>query len=81
MGLNISPSIWPSDINAILNCLKTRNIVKQSWMIFYCLLNQKFSYHKIRKLTKGIINKQFENIPREVSYLGQICITWKMRYL
>ena len=36
MGLNISPSIWQSYINAICS------IVKQSWMIFYCLPHQKF---------------------------------------
>ena len=28
MGLNISPSIWQSYINAILECLQSRNIVK-----------------------------------------------------
>ena len=35
MGLNISPSIWQSYINTILECLQSRNIVKQLWMI-YC---------------------------------------------
>ena len=29
MGLNISPSIWQSYINAILDCLQSRNIVRQ----------------------------------------------------
>ena len=41
MGLNISPSIWQSYINVILNCLEARNTVKQLWMILYCLLHQK----------------------------------------
>ena len=41
MGLNISPSIWQSYVNAILDCLHVKNTVKQSWMTFYCLLHQK----------------------------------------
>ena len=40
MGLNISPSIWQSYINAILDCPQSRKyIVKQSQMIFYYLLH------------------------------------------
>ena len=38
MGLNISPAIWQSYINAILGCLQSRNIVRQLWMIYYYLL-------------------------------------------
>ena len=34
MGLNISPSIWQSYINAILDGLQSRNIVKHSWTIY-----------------------------------------------
>ena len=41
MGLNISPSIWQSYINAILNFLQSKSTVKQSWTIFYCLLHQR----------------------------------------
>ena len=35
MCLNISAAIWQSYINAILDCLQSRNIVRSSWMI-YC---------------------------------------------
>ena len=41
MGLNISPSIWQSYINAIWIVFKVVSIVRQSWMIFYLLLLQK----------------------------------------
>ena len=41
MGLNISPSIWQSNINAILGCLQNRSIAKQLWMIYYYLHLQK----------------------------------------
>ena len=37
MGVNISPSIWQSYINAILDNLQSRKY----WMIFYCLPHQK----------------------------------------
>ena len=37
MGLNISPSIWQWYINEILECLQSKNIVKQLWMIYYSL--------------------------------------------
>ena len=40
MGLYISPSIWQSYINVILNCVQSKNIVSQSWMIFY------YSHHQ-----------------------------------
>ena len=33
--LNIFPSIRQSHINTILDCLQSRNIVRQSWMISY----------------------------------------------
>ena len=35
MGLNISPSLWQSYINAILGCLQSKNIARQSWMTSY----------------------------------------------
>ena len=41
MDLNISPSIWQPYINTILDCLQSRNIVKQLWMIYYYSLHQR----------------------------------------
>ena len=41
MGLNISPSVWQSYINAIFDCLQVENTVKQSWMTYYCLPHQR----------------------------------------
>ena len=35
MGLNISPAIWQSYINAILDCLQSRKYCKALWMIYY----------------------------------------------
>ena len=59
MGLNISPSIWLSYINAILNCLQVGSTVNQSWMIFYCLPHQKFSH--ITKLENLLLRVLFKN--------------------
>ena len=39
MGFNISPSIWQSYINAILDCLPKGSSVKQLWIIYYFLPN------------------------------------------
>ena len=36
MGLSISPAVWLSYINAILNCLSSRKCFELSWMICYC---------------------------------------------
>ena len=33
MGLNVSPPIWQTYRNIILNCLRVESIMKQSWMI------------------------------------------------
>ena len=41
MGLNISPSIWQSYINEILDCLQNRKYCEASWTIFYYSHRQK----------------------------------------
>ena len=51
MGLNMSPSIWKSYINAILDCLQSRRYCGA--MIFCYLPHLKFSHSDIRRLTEG----------------------------
>ena len=55
MGLNISPSIWQSNINVILECLQSRKYCKA---IMDALLlftpAKKITYSKIRRFIKGI---------------------------
>ena len=41
MGLNISPSMWQSYINMILDCLHSKNNVRQLMMISYYFHHQK----------------------------------------
>ena len=62
---DISPSIWQSYINELLIACKVESIVKQSWMVFCYLPNQKVPHCKIRRLTKGIVEKWPENIPKK----------------
>ena len=69
MGSNISPSIWHSYINAILNCLQSKKYceaIMDDLLLFTPI--KEFSYHKIR-LIVGITVESFENIPKEVSVI------------
>ena len=68
MGLNISPSIRQSYINAILNCLQSKKkTVKQSQMISIVYSLKEFSYDKTRRFLKSIIKEWIESIPKEMS--------------
>ena len=40
IGLNISPSIWQSYINAVLE-YKAESTARQYWMIYYCSCHQR----------------------------------------
>ena len=70
MGLNISPSIWQSYNNAILNCLQSKKnfeAIMDDLLLFTPI--QKILYHKIRRFIKSIIKEWFENIPKEVTVI------------
>ena len=53
IGLNISPLIWQTYINTILNCLMAESTVKQLWMIYCYSCFQAITHEKIRRLVKG----------------------------
>ena len=59
MGLNISPSIWQSYINAVLECLQSRKYCK---MIMDDLLlftpTKKAHISKLEDLLKALLKKQ-----------------------
>ena len=70
MGLNMSPSIWQSYINTILNCLQSKQYceaIMDNLLLFTPI--KEFSYHKIRRLIEGIIKEWSENIPKEMSVI------------
>ena len=65
MGLNISPSIWQSYINAILDCLQSRKYceaIMDDLLLFTPV--KKVSHSKIRRLTKDIIEKCLKISPK-----------------
>ena len=60
MGLMYPPPYGNLTSIQFLIVFKARNIVKQSWMIFYCLPIEKFSYSKIRRLAKALLKNSLK---------------------
>ena len=68
MGLNISPSIWQSYINAILDCLQNRKYCKAIIDDLLLFTPSKRSHRdKLGDLLKGIIEEWAKDISKEVS--------------
>ena len=57
MGLNISPSIWQSYINAILDCLQSRKYCEAIMDDLLLFTPSKNMYCKIRRFIKGLYVK------------------------
>ena len=68
MGLNISPSIWQSYINAILDCLQSCKYC-EAIMDDLLLFTPSKETHiaKLEGLLKSIIEKWSQNITEEMS--------------
>ena len=81
MGLNISPSIWQSYINAVLNCLQSKKYCEAIMDNLLLFTPSKNSHvPKLEDLLKAPLKNGLKISQRNVSYLGQICITWEMRH-
>ena len=68
MGLNVSPPIWQTYINTILNCLESRKYcaaIMDDLLLF--TPSKTISHDKARRLVKGIAQKWTENISKEMS--------------
>ena len=80
MGLNISPSIWQSYINAILGCLQSRKYCKA--IIDDLLLftpSKKVHIAKLEDLLKALLKNSLKISPRkcqlfktELQYIGNV---------
>ena len=78
MGSNIFPSIWESDINAILDCLQSRKYFKA--IKDYLLLlspGKKLHISKLEDLLKALLKNGLKLSPmkcqlfrRELQYMG-----------
>ena len=82
MGLNISPSIWQSYINAILECLHSRKYceaIMDDLLLF--TPSRKSCMAKLEDLLKALLKNEI-NIPqRSVNYLEQNYNIWVTQYL
>ena len=80
MGLNISPSIWQSYINAILECLQSRNHCKaimDDLLLFSPL--KRAHMVKLEDLLKALLKNRLKVTPKkcqlfktELPYMGNI---------
>ena len=70
MGLNISPSIWQSYINAVLNCLQSRKYCEATMADDLLFTHSKSSHMaKSEDFITSTIKEWIENIPEEMSII------------
>ena len=82
MGLNISPSIWQSYINAILECLHSRKYceaIMDDLLLF--TPTKKAHISKLEDLLKALLKNGLKISPKNVNYSKQNYSTWAMSYL
>ena len=82
MGLNISPSIWQSYINAILEYLQSRKhceAIMDDLLLF--TPSKKTHMAKLEDLLKSLLKTVLKYPQGNVSYLKWSYDIWKMLYL
>ena len=82
MGLNISPSIWQSYINAILDCLETRKHCKaimDGLLLF--TPTRKAHMAELEDLLKALLKNGLKISPKSVNCLRWNCNIWETSYL
>ena len=82
MGLNISPSIWQSYINAILECLESKKhckVIMDDLLLF--TPTKKLHMAKLEDLLKALLKNRLKMSPKSVSYLKQNYNIWEILYL
>ena len=80
MGLNISPTVWQSYVNAILNCLSSRKYCEAIMDDLLLFTPSKEShFHKLEDLLKAlcknglkISSKKCQLFKTELQYMGNI---------
>ena len=66
MGLNISPSIWQSYINAILDCLQSRKYCEAIMDDLLLFIPSKDSHmNKLEGLLKGLLKTGLKISPKK----------------
>ena len=81
MGLNISPSIWQSYIDAILDCLQSRKYceaIMDDLLLF--TPSKKSHMNKLEDLLKALLKNGLKISPKRCQLFRTIYNTWEMRY-
>ena len=81
MGLNISPAVWQSYINAILSCLSSRKYceaIMDDLLLF--TLTKESHFAKLR-FAEDFMQEWVKILQRNVNYLRQNCIIWVIQSL
>ena len=82
MGLNISPSIWQSYINAILYCLQSRKLNEASMGDLILFTPSKESHiNKLENILNALLKSGLKISPKNANSLRPVCNIWEMRYL
>ena len=82
MGLNMSPSIWQSYINVILDCLANRKHCKgimDDLLLF--TPSKKAHMAKLEDLFKALLKNRLKISPKSANYLRQNYNIWEVQYL
>ena len=82
MGLNISPSIWQSYINALLEFLQCRKhceTIMDDLLLFTPM--KKAHTSKLKDLLKALLKMDLRYLQENISYLKQNCSIWVTLYL
>ena len=67
IGLNISPAVWQSYINAILSCLSSRKYCEAIMDNLLLFTPTRVSLCQARRFAEGFMQKWIENISKEMS--------------
>ena len=82
MGLNISPSIWQSYINAILDCLQSKKYCEAMMDDLLLFTPTKKSHVvKLEDLLKALLKNELKILPKSASILERNCNIWVIPYL
>ena len=81
MGLNISPSIWQSYINAILDCLQSRKYceaIMDNLLLF--TPSKKSHIANLEDLLKALLKNGLKMSTKNATCLEQNYGTWETQY-
>ena len=82
MGLNISPSIWQSYINAILDCLQSKKYCEAIMDDLILFTPSKESHiNKLEDILSALLKNGLKILPMKCQYSRPACNIWEMKYL